>query len=41
MILKLGMQHWGFKRYKVCINGDAGLTLTYFMVRSNLENSEK
>ena len=34
MILKLGMQHWGFKLYKVCINGDPGLTMTYFTVRS-------
>ena len=37
MILKLGMQHLGLKLYKVCINGDPGLTLTYFMARSNLE----
>ena len=37
MILKLGMQHWGLKLYKVCINGDPGLTLTYFTARSNLE----
>ena len=37
MILKLGMQHWGLKLYKVCINGDPGLTLTYFKARSNLE----
>ena len=29
MILKLGMQHWGLKLYKVYINGDPGLTLTY------------
>ena len=35
-ILKLGMQHWGLKLYKVCINGDPGLTLTYFTARSNL-----
>ena len=34
MILKLGMQHWGFKLYKVCIN-DPGLTLTHFTARSN------
>ena len=33
MILKLGMQHRGL--YKVCINGDPGLTSTYFMARSN------
>ena len=25
----------GLKLYKVCINGDPGLTLTYFTVRSN------
>ena len=37
MILKLGMQHWGLKFYKVCIYGDPGLTLTYFTARSNLE----
>ena len=36
MILKLGMQHRGLKLYKVCINGDPGLTLTYFTARSNL-----
>ena len=37
MILKLGMQHRGIKLYKVYINGDPGLTLTYFTARSNLE----
>ena len=36
MILKHGMQHWALELYKVCINGDPGLTLTYFMARSNL-----
>ena len=36
MILKLGMQHRGLKLYKVYINGDPGLTLTYFTTRSNL-----
>ena len=36
MILKLGMQHWGLKLYKVYINDDPGLTLTYFTARSNL-----
>ena len=36
MILKLGMQHGGIKLYKVCINGDPVLTLTYFKARSNL-----
>ena len=37
MILKLGMQHRGLKLYKVCINCDPRLTLTYFTARSNLE----
>ena len=37
MILKLGMQHRGLKLYKVCINGDRRLTLTYLTTRSNLE----
>ena len=36
VILKLGMLHRGLKLYKVCINGDPGLTLTYFTARSNL-----
>ena len=36
MILNLGMQDWGFKLFKVYINGDPGLTLTYFTARSNL-----
>ena len=35
MILKLGMYHRGFKRYKAYINDDPGLTLTYFTARSN------
>ena len=35
MILKLGMQHSGLKLYKVYIDGDPGLTLTYFTARSN------
>ena len=35
MILKLGMYHLGLKLYKVHINDDPGLTLTYFMARSN------
>ena len=35
MILKFGMQHEGLKFYKVCINNDPGLTLTYFTARSN------
>ena len=36
MILKLGMYHWGLKLYKVYINDDPRLTLTYFTARSNL-----
>ena len=36
MILKFSMQHRGLKLYKVYINTDAGLTLTYFTARSNL-----
>ena len=35
MILKLGMYHWGLKLYKLNINDDHGLTLTYFTARSN------
>ena len=35
IVLKLGMYHWGFKLYKVYINDDPGLTLTYFTARSN------
>ena len=34
LVLKLGM-YWGLKFYKVYINDDPGLTLTYFMARSN------
>ena len=34
MILKLGMYHLGLKFYKVFVNDDPGLTLTYFMARS-------
>ena len=39
--LTLGMQHCGLKLYKDsslsdCINNELGLTLTYFMARSNL-----
>ena len=36
MSLKLSMQYQGLKLYKVCINDDLGLTMTYFMARSNL-----
>ena len=38
MILKLGVQHQGLKVYKVYINDDPGLTLTYFTARSNWVN---
>ena len=34
MNLKLGMQHWGLKHYKVYINDDPGLNLTYFTAMS-------
>ena len=36
MNLKLGILNRGLKLNKVCINGDPGLTLTYFTARSNL-----
>ena len=36
MILKLGMDHQGLKVYKIYINDDPGLTMTYFTARSNL-----
>ena len=36
MILKLGMQRRAIKPYKVCLNGDPGLTMTYLTARSNL-----
>ena len=35
MTLKLGMHDQVLEHYQVCINDDAGLTLTYFMARSN------
>ena len=38
MILKLGMKHRGLKLYKVYINGDPGLTLTYFYGKVKLGN---
>ena len=43
MILKLGMQHCGLKLYKVYINGDPWLTLSYFRspVRLNGETVTK
>ena len=42
MILKLGTYHWGIKLYRVYINNDPGLTLTFFAARSNynLDNIE-
>ena len=36
MILKLGMKHQGEELYKVYINHDPGMTLTYFTARSTL-----
>ena len=35
MTLKVDMQHWVLEYYQVCSNNDTGLTLTYFMARSN------
>ena len=35
MILKLGKPHQGPMFYKVYINDDPGLTMTYFSARSN------
>ena len=32
---KLGMSHWGLLPIIVCSNDDPGVTLTYFMARSN------
>ena len=34
MILKLGMHHQALELYKVYINHDPWMTLTYFMTRS-------
>ena len=34
MILKLGMKNQAMKLYKVCINHDPGMTLTFFTTRS-------
>ena len=36
MTLKLGMQHRVHKYYQVYSNDDPGLTLNYFLARSNL-----
>ena len=38
MILKLGMDRHGLEVYKVYINDDPGLTLTYYTAKSNLVN---
>ena len=35
MILKLDMQYQGLEVCDVCINDDPGLTMPYFMARSN------
>ena len=34
MILKLGMKHQAMELFKVYINNDTGMTLTFFMARS-------
>ena len=34
--LKVGMQHRALVFYRFCLIGDTGLTMTYFMARSNL-----
>ena len=36
MTLKICMQHRVLEYYQICSNDDPGLTLTYFMARSNL-----
>ena len=36
MIMKLGMEHYELKLYKVYIDYDPKLTLTYFTTMSNL-----
>ena len=36
MILKLGVKHLGIELYKVYINHDPGMTLTYFTVNLGL-----
>ena len=37
MILKLSMKHRGLKLFKVYVNDDPGITLTYFTPGSNLD----
>ena len=39
MVMKLGMGHYVFNLYKVYINDDPKLTLTYFMTMSNFGKS--
>ena len=34
MILKLGMKHQAMELYKVCLNHDPEMTLTFFTARS-------
>ena len=34
LFMKLGMKHLGMELYKVYINHDPGMTLTYFTARS-------
>ena len=36
LILKLGMKHLGMELYKVCINHDPEMTLTFFYGKVNL-----
>ena len=36
MTLKLGIHHLGIEYYQICSNDAPGLTLSYFMARSNL-----
>ena len=36
MTLKIGMQHWVLEYYQVSSNDVPGMTMTYFMARSNL-----
>ena len=36
MTLKIGMQHWVLEYYQVGSNDVPGMTMTYFMPRSNL-----
>ena len=35
MTLEVDIQHRVLEYYQVCSNNDSGLTLTYFMARSN------